>query len=494
MKSWTIKISDFDRNLLQMSVVEDELQQRISLIREKQVKYYYPDQDDAHEAMDSIYLHIKKGFPWGSHSEIPLICTQSMSEYTYEVSELADILSSCRIETKLPALKVNKSYTGRIRIRWCRKPCIKITASAIMSVDGSLGPRLSKYSLDYHHEVITSKDYSGYMLAKNMMGDNPKLTTFQDYIPETTISMDQPWEFAEGFHKAIPLFKCRDSKIKFTYKFDLDVFSMIQMETYDDKTKTWTTKKPHKSILESWCSTTIPTPNLIGSYAKLIDEEKLFFDKIYSSGQVCKQEIETCYTVVKKNVRERAEPISLKISCPGVCSHIGLITEDEKAHELNEYFKTSTMINNYDSVPIKFILDLGGVTTYPDDEAMDTECYSRTSMKRHGLGNPPIGYSLIPFCRKVRNPNKDLSLVLDDKMGAMLRIEFFNETIIKKPPTQGSNTDDKIEDITEELNFNEEEIPIEVKPENNRIWKIIIILYSKIEIIYEGGKARIKKD
>lgn len=475
-----------------MANVEDELRQRLSFLREKQKKYYYPGTDSDEEGLvESVYLHLKKVFPWASSCDASMVCTQTLNECSFEVCELADYLVNVRLEATLPPLKVKPALEEKVSVRWCRKPCIKIVNNVVIVVDGSLGPKMSKYSIDFHHETVTSKDKSEYELAKDLMGDVDHLQEFSDFHPETKISMDQPWEFAEGYHKSIPLFLCKESKIKFHYKFDLDITNMVQMRVVDSHGK-YAYKKLDQRVLEDWCPKKLDTPALIGTYNMMTDEEKEFFIQTFKN-KSCSQELESCYTIVKKQIKERLDPINLSISCPIPTTHLGFVSEDESAVEINDHFKT-WKDNKGIYAPMKYTIDVGGLSSYPEDERMDQECYSRTAMKRQGMGNPPKGYSFIPFCRKVRNVNRDLALCIDEKSGTFLKIDFDNSRNFDGKNATGQKEEDLEKVLKVEDEDREEVVDLDPVSKNTKMWKLAILMYNKMEIVYDGTKAKIIKE
>lgn len=502
--------------------LEGLLKHQLTLVRESQKKHYDPGKSDRKEEekrIDTRYLYIPKLTLWTSKADEVMSCIPMKGGYVYHVNPRPDCLLHTRIEFTLPTLRVLDKYKGRVKIAWTRMPGLAVFQSGKMISDSSKIAPITRASLEFWYRVLAAKDPTRKAVLEEMIGDVPYLTEFSSILPETPISVPQPWFYASSECMAIPLFRCQKSALAHSYVYQLDPRELVRM-AIQDRNGIWHygSLDPQYLVGADEGIAKIATPDMIGTYTMMIDDERDFYNNLFtdthgkgteSINHSCIQKIDIIHTI-SRTVEEGAI-LRIPLNTSDTCHHIGISFENIASTKRNDYFNSMMEIppplmeylegacTETPIFPGTAVVSYDKVADYPREQGIDPHTYSRNTMFRGGAG---LGDShmLFSFGFDLFTLNHDIGYCMDSSMNAFVEVTMENQDSIRKRFgfTRTEKRNDKellgdLDDDPEVIESPEDSTIEEVSAVRNREkeWTVNIMLMCSAELCFDDDKCRV---
>ena len=157
------------------------------------------------------------------------------SDIVYPVDNHFHYLEYTYLTYKLPAIRINPEFIGKVRISWCHDPGNNIRTRAVFLEDDVQYNTVDNVWGDIHPQFF-QKSGVGSRECHNMgTGIVPHVEEWsEDYLPPYDIDVDQPWFYSNDLASSYPIWmKGSQTRAFHRYTFRKQVVSLLRLDIKD---------------------------------------------------------------------------------------------------------------------------------------------------------------------------------------------------------------------------------------------------------------------
>jgi len=375
--------------------------------------------------------------------------------YEVENESPFDLLENTVMTVMTPRISVRSKFESEYQVKFKDNLCHRLINSISLNFDDVI-----KQSFDYNRLTI----YRNYLLLEDQkeylesIGNIKELTSWSTILPSIDLNWYQPWYFNEDKKKSIPLFACRNTKIKFECNFCLDISKLLLMrkgnvEIPFDKKIINKVPNEYKFI----------RPKIDASYVRLSKEEKE--DRLKDINSLTFNYND--FIKIKDNNIKLPDKDSVPLKLIYPCKALFIIPINKKTNEF--LFEGKHIIKNV------------GILYQKDKKKLEEKTYNyiKYILSKHFPSKLyEEGLVGIPISNNIVSLNTDVGIAFSTEMDAELIVNYFNSNPYLE--------NEEIIDSEEE----EEETPIQPKISRNDKFKVEYLSLVSKEIIFEDGKCK----
>jgi len=370
----------------------------------------------ASEENEVIMSHVHRVFRKSTwHSHIPCKMSDSMSSDSVRYSKLPNfhLLYYTYRRHVIPAVRVKPELQDKYEIAWTRNLGINVLNTAKLVYAGNTVQTIDNIYLDDHFNFNVNKSDSE---INRLVGNVKSLTEFSKALPETILTIPDPWEYSRDTFLAIPLYLCNSIDVDHVYTFRNKVTELLRMKDLE-------TGKiiPCNLKFIDGISTTglLPNPELWGRYG-LLDSDELtaslnFWKKTNGEYNPDNEKVYYQRDIVSKSGEKEGrfnEEISCKLDSGKPVRAIYWKVENLESSKNRSYSNYTTASDDIDngSNPISEVY-----YTYSDSkrlEMMGSEHFQQMEPFHHAVRLPKIGYNMYSYSWNPNLLDPDIGIVL----------------------------------------------------------------------------------
>lgn len=210
------------------------------------------------------------------HITLQLPFKEEGDKYFYDTHKDFHFLAFSYMIQGLPKIVVKRESRENFQICWCLNLGLNIANEQELSSDTG---RIQKF--DQHWNNMFFQDYFPELWDRShfdkIIGNLPFLTNWHSYLPKYNIMVPQAWDYCMHDHKALKLFKAKESVIRHSYRMKKTIFSLLRCRMkVDGEWKEIPARKETEALIKrhiDFETHLLPKPQLWGRYYKVRQDE-----------------------------------------------------------------------------------------------------------------------------------------------------------------------------------------------------------------------------